>query len=147
MVLFESSVLLIGSKIFSSVINDTAAKIISVTETAIIHNHTDVHNVFTELDLDVRLEVINSLIKHIKDQNEAVHVCLESLLSIIGEINKTTNKIKIAQTEHREKYFNQWRTINVDDYIEEIKKQSKILDKRFDLLVSIVNLGDNNIIE
>ena len=57
------------------------------------------------------------------------------------------NKIKIAQEEHREKYFNDWRTIDVDEYIAEIKKQSELLDKRFNLLVNIVKFEDSNITE
>ena len=147
MVLLESSVLMLGGKIFSTLINDTASKIISVTETAIIHNHTDVHDIFTELDLDVRLEVINSLINHIKDENETIHICLKSILDVITEINKITNKIKLAQEEHREKYFNEWRAINVDEHILGLKKQSELLDKRFNLLVNIVRFEDSNITE
>ena len=79
MVLFESGVILIGGKIFSNIINDTSVKVVSIVETALIHNHTDVHELFTELDLDVRLAVINSLIKNIKKEqsNETVNICLK----------------------------------------------------------------------
>ena len=147
MVILESSVLMLGGKIFSTVINDTASKIINVTETAIIHNHTDVHDIFTELDLDVRFEVINSLINHIKDDNETIHICLKSILDVITEINSITNKIKIAQEEHREKYFNEWRTIDVDEYIVGLKKQSELLDKRFELLVKVMGFEDSDLTE
>ena len=147
MVLLESSVFLLGSKLFTTVINDTASKLINVTETAIIHNHTDVHEVFTELDLDDRLEVINSLINHIKDENETIHICLKSILDVITEINNITNKIKIVQEEHREKYFKDWRTIDVDEYIAEIKKQSELLDKRFELLVKVMGFEDSDLTE
>ena len=80
MVLFESGVIFIGGKIFSNIINDTSNKVVNILETAIIHNHTDVHKLFTELDLDVRLDVINSLIKNIKKENsnETVEICLKS---------------------------------------------------------------------
>ena len=148
MVLFESGVLLIGGKIFSTVINDTASKIISVTETAIIHNHTDVHELFTELDLDVRLAVINSLIKNIKKEqsNETVNICLKSLYDVITKINKITHDIDDIIEQHKQKYFSGWRQIDVDSQIDEVRKQSDLLDKRFSLLTNVIKF-DNSINE
>ena len=145
MVLLESSVFLLGSKLFTTVINDTASKLINVTETAIIHDHKDLHEVLTELDLDMRLSVINSLVNNIKHTgNDAVEICLKSILEVITNINNITDKIKIAQLEHREKYFNGWRAIDLDDYISEIIKQSELLEKRFGLFVNIIKFPDTN---
>ena len=140
MVLFESGVMLIGGKIFSNIINDTSSKVVNIVETAITHNHTDVHELFTELDLDVRLDVINSLISNMKkeDSNETVNICLKSLYDVITKINKNTHEIDDIFKQHKEKYFNAWRQIDVESQICEIRKQSELLDKRFSLLANIV---------
>ena len=145
MVLFESGVIFIGGKIFSNIINDTSNKVVNILETAIIHNHTDVHELFTELDLDVRLDVINSLIKNIKKEhsNETVDICLKSLYNAITKINKNTHEIDDIIKQHKEKYFNEWRQINVESQICEIRKQSVLLDKRFSLLTNIVKFYNN----
>ena len=65
MVLFESGIIMIGGRILSTIIGDTSTKVVSVLETALQFQHTDVHNVFIELDLEVRLAVIGSLINQI----------------------------------------------------------------------------------
>lgn len=148
MVLFESGVILIGGKIFSNIINDTSDKVVNIVETALVHNHTDVHQLFTELDLDVRLEVINSLIKNIKREhsNDTVNICLKSLYDVITKINKITHEIDGIIEQHKEKYFNEWRQIDVDLQINEIRKQSELLDKRFSLLTNVIKF-DNSINE
>lgn len=148
MVLFESGVILIGGKIFSNIINDTSVKVVSIVETALIHNHTDVHELFTELDLDVRLAVINSLIKNIKKEqsNETVNICLKSLYDVITKINKITHDIDGIIEQHKEKYFSGWRQIDVDSQIIDIQKQSDLLDKRFSLLTNVIKF-DNSINE
>ena len=148
MVLFESGVILIGGKIFSNIINDTSDKVVNIVETALVHNHTDVHQLFTELDLDVRLEVINSLIKNIKREhsNDTVNICLKSLYDVITKINKITHEIDGVIEQHKEKYFNEWRQIDVDLQINEIRKQSELLDKRFSLLTNVIKF-DNSINE
>ena len=140
MVLFESGVIFIGGKLFSNIINDTSNKVVNIVETALVHNHTDVHELFTELDLDVRLAVINSLIKHIKSEhsNETVNICLQSLYDVITKINKITHAIDTIIEEHKQKYFSGWRQIDVDLQIDEIRKQSDLLDKRFSLLINII---------
>ena len=144
MVLFESGVILIGGKIFSNIINDTSNKVVNIVETAIIHNHTDVHELFTELDLDVRLAVINSLIKDIKKEhsNDTIKICLKSLYDVITKINKITHEIDGIIEQHKEKYFSGWRQIDVDSQIDEIRKQSDLLDNRFSLLINIVKFNN-----
>ena len=54
MVLFESGLIMIGGRILSTIIGDTSTKVVSVLETALQFQHTDVHNVFVELDLEVK---------------------------------------------------------------------------------------------
>ena len=116
----------------------------NIVETALIHNHTDVHELFTELDLDVRLAVINSLIKNIKKEhsNDTVKICLKSLYDVITKINKITHEIDGIIEQHKEKYFSGWRQIDVDSEIDEIRKQSDLLDNRFSLLINIVKFNN-----
>ena len=142
MVLFESGVMLVGGKIFSNIINDTSVKVVNIVETALVHNHTDVHELFTELDLDVRLAVINSLIKNIKKEhsNETVNICLKSLYDVITNINKITHEIDDIIEQHKQKYFSGWRQIDVDSQIDQVRKQSDLLENRFSLLINIVNI-------
>ena len=152
MVLIEGGVLFLGGKIFSTIVNDTTETIVNIIETSLHHNHKDVHEVFTELDLDVRLNVINSLINHIsneiktnKDQSnkanhniEPINKCLEALYNVIKDINSNINLINKALQDHKQKYFSYWRHIDIDAYIDNARKLSDLLEKRFDLLVKVI---------
>ena len=137
MVLFESGMLIIGNKIMSTIINDTSNKAVSVIETAIIHEHTDVHQLFIELDLEVRLAVIESLIRSVNTEDDAVKLCIKALYDVITELNSNMKSIEESINEHKEKYFNSWRTLNLDDNIIRIKHNSELLEKRFTLFTDV----------
>ena len=61
---------------------------------------------------------------------------------MITKINKITHEIDSIIDEHKEKYFSGWRQIDVDSRIDEIRKQSDLLDNRFSLLINIVKFDN-----
>ena len=142
MVLFESGLIMIGGRILSTLIGDTSTKVVSVLETALQFQHTDVHNVFVELDLEVRLAVIGSLINQItKEQhNKPIEICLKAIHDITVDINSLSEDVEEKIQEHSEKYFNGWRSIDFDIEIGEIRKKSDLLEKRFEMLLNLLKV-------
>ena len=142
MVLFESGLIMIGGQILSTIIGDTSTKVVSVLETALQFQHTDVHNVFVELDLEVRLAVIGSLINQItKEQhNKSIEICLKAIHGITVDINGLIEGVEEKIQEHNEKYFNGWRSLDFDTEIGEIRKKSNLLEQRFDMLLNLLKV-------
>ncbi len=143
MVLFESGIIMLGTQIISNIINDTSTKVVSVLETSLVHAHEDVHKLLLELDLEVRLAVIGSLINHISDEhnkNESIKLCLKSVYDSITKISQEIHKIDEKIEEHKEKYFSNWRSVDFTNELQVIKFNSDILEKRFSLLVNIIKV-------
>jgi len=146
MVLFESGLIILGGQVFTNLIGDTSSKVVSVIESALQFQHTDIHEVLVELDLEVRLEVIGSLIKCITPEkhNEAIGISLQSIHKSITKIQEIMEQVELKIKEHSEKYFNSYRTLDFDREIKDIQQKSSLLEKRFQLLVDLMKIESNN---
>ena len=70
-------------------------------------------------------------------ENDPIQLCLFYLYDIVQEINNNLLDINNKITYHNTKWFNTWRTLNINSLIENLKINSQILDSRFDDLTRV----------
>ena len=115
--------------------------------------HNDFNNIIKELDLDFKLELIQSFldditnvlgpidesVTHIQTNiTKSLTVSLNYLNKIITEIHTLINTIKDKIEYHKTKYFNYYRTLDITQDLTKLKQDHDILMSRFDLIIKII---------
>lgn len=72
--------------------------------------------------------------------SDPIKLCLKYLCQNISIIHGLLQKINKKIIYHQSKYFHKWRVLDIDDEIKKIKKEMKIMEKRFQLLINLVRL-------
>jgi hypothetical protein len=123
------------------------------------HQNADVNVCIKSLDIERRLKMMNSVIKVISkraqnisdeqllylsqsvydsDQTEnPIALSLYYLKETIAAVNEDLNKIKEKVERHQTKWFNTWRTMNIEPLLDNLKQNSSLLDLRFNDLTKI----------
>ena len=57
-----------------------------------------------------------------------------------SEIHRLISEIDEKNREHRQKWFYKWRCLNVDGLLQDLKTETKILDKRFHDMIRIAKI-------
>ena len=97
----------------------------------------EIYKTIRELDIINRVELINSVLNKINDNDETITLA-------VGIINKTLSKMNLLLANvhnklkfHDTLWFKSYRQLKISRELEEIKIQSEILDKQFKLLLDI----------
>lgn len=131
------------------------------------YKNPDISSVIKELDVDRRLLLIQSVLNRIENTQTTNHqakmklndlektqifelvgaeadlrydpieLCLIYLHEIIQEIHNDLSKINGKIAYHHTKWFSSWRTLDLTNSINNLKINSKLLDRRFDDLTKI----------
>ena len=95
-------------------------------------------NKLEELDLEVKIEIIQSFIKNLDNiNNETLQICLKNINVIIEKIGKELQQIKDIKEEHKNKWFSDYRVPNYEDNFLNLQKYTNIFNQRIDLLFKI----------
>ena len=62
---------------------------------------------------------------------------------MIIRIREDLKQISIIIKNHKEKYFNSWRSVDVKEQLNNLQLHSELLDARYDLLVKTLNITTN----
>jgi len=102
-----------------------------------------IKNKIIQMDLNSKLEIIHSLIKELNEEKlkEFQKISLKSIEILIDEINKELIDINQKINYHNSKYFSSWRSINLDNNINQLNDHNILLDKRLDNLIKLLNLN------
>ena len=134
---------LVGSTLFAQSISDTSRKILDLVEN-LFHYDCSIQEVLTETDIQATLKTLDEFVKEIDEHNnKTLHIALENLNMIIEEIHTELNQISSDCEYHKTKYFSNYRKLDLSNYCNNIKKKSKVLDKRFNLLIQIIQINKN----
>ena len=152
------------------------------------HYHPYLQSVLNELDLKADLEVIESLLHQIKEDELAefeepeeseeseeseeleepeeleeleelddpinqigsskhcsrspIQICFKNVSEMISLIKVELENIQEEIKNHQNKWFASWRTPDYEEHIHNLKNHKKILDKRVNLLIKILNLRE-----
>ena len=130
------------------------------------NRNPDISKIIKELDIERRLHLIQAVLNIIDKEsknklagvklnnlektqifeivnseadleNDPIELCLVYLHEIIQEIHNDLTAINKKVAYHNTKWFYTWRTLNIESLLENLKINSKLLDKRFNDLTKI----------
>lgn len=122
------------------------------------HQNPDITLVLKRLDIERKLRLIESLLNlqpHrtiqrnpsgkeefviVERPTDPQELCLDSLSEIMAEINQDLTVIKKKADKHEQKYFKNWRTLNLKKELDQLEMDSTILNYRFEDLVKVSSL-------
>ena len=88
------------------------------------------------LDIVVKLKLAENIINIPVEKKTLVQTTLETDINdIIQNINILLNQINTKISEHALKWFNSYRTLQVNDDLEELETKCTLLDKRLKLII------------
>jgi hypothetical protein len=132
--------------------NDTSKQMFVKIWDILNEKHDDLKELIKSIDLDSRVELIESVIRDISDDmkihnispNHSLELALCQIKNIISDIHFDLNAIKSGIEYHKTLWFNYFRTPSYYKIIEKIKDDKKLLDSRFDNLVKVISLFKQN---
>jgi ATP-dependent RNA circularization protein (DNA/RNA ligase family) len=132
-----------GLTLVSSVTYNILQKTYEMTKSFVTQHHTHINEVVEEYDLYHRLELIGSMMKEVqKKQNfvfqETIHLTVVKINEVLQDINQVIERIAKKITDHQEKYFHTWRTLNYDKEIKKLKQLITLLNQRYQLFLNLL---------
>jgi hypothetical protein len=129
---------LVGKEILSQSVHNSTLGIFNGLNSMI--SDVDIKKIIKNLDIETKLNIINSFIKSMKDINLSEHIIISinSINEIIKEIETEINDINKEIIEHKSKWFYYLRKTNNLENINKLKTSVKILDYRFDILMKLL---------
>ena len=130
-------------------------------KTIYTHENPDVNKHIRELDLTRRIKLINTIIREIKIKSEKnleisrlnktdffndlntntdidpVQLCLAYIFETMKEIDRDLTSIENKIKYHKSKWFNNWRTLNIKNEMDNLTISSKMLENRFNDLLKV----------
>ena len=137
----------IGRHLVSKAINDSTTNIYS-SLSSIYYYSKSVEKIIKELDIENKLKTIETTCASLNEaalKSRSIDNCLEAIHEIILNIKCDLNIINKKLAKHKKKYFNGWRSINIQKYISNLEFHCGILDKRYALLANTITILNNNI--
>lgn len=95
------------------------------------------HNDIEILDIEFKLNLLTNWTKDSSNNSISTthNMIYNGIRDICNQLNKSIESINKKIKEHHEKWFHTYRTLYLDDEIENIKKYNKILNERLYLFV------------
>ena len=90
-----------------------------------------------DLDIELKLTIFLNWLnnpKNLDNRSDNFVLLYNNINNICMEIQNTLDKIKQEISYHNTKYFSYWRTLNINDMIESIKKNLDLIYNRILLL-------------
>jgi hypothetical protein len=105
-------------------------------------HHEPINDILSETDLISKLEIVQALIEdcsRIKNsQQQSLQKSLYHLSSVVNAIVILLQKIEDKIRYHQSKYFCNWRSLDYEKHMEDLKKNIKILDMRYHMFIEIM---------
>tara|TARA_B110001450_G_C17611239_1_gene477379 strand:+ start:107 stop:550 length:444 start_codon:yes stop_codon:yes gene_type:complete len=143
--LLISSSVLLGKEFVNQTITKTTNNIYGNIDAIIIDSSFEFKNLLDDLDITTKLDIINSFICNLKEDNKiyskTILKTLDYLIDIFKKIEKELDNIKLEITEHKKKWFHTFRTPKYKSLIHNLIKHLKILDNRFDTLLNLLKIN------
>jgi hypothetical protein len=141
---------LLGRQIMTQAISDASYSIYSSIG-EVFYYTTSVDKVLSELDIGNKIKTMELLCKDLtavtKSQGEKVHsretainFCLDNLHDMIIRIREDLRQISSIIKNHKDKYFTNWRSVDVKQQLYNLKLHSKLLDDRYDLFIKTLSV-------
>lgn len=137
---------LLGRQILTQAISDASYSIYSsIGEIFYYTNYVD--KSLCQLDIGNKVKTMELMCKDMakleKLNSESVNYCLENLHDMIVRIREDLKQINSIIKVHKDKYFNNWRSVDVKEQLSNLRIHTQLLDQRYDLLVKTLNITNN----
>ena len=138
-----------GTDIIIKTISFTASNIYYLTTKIISKSKSNkkinnLEQVEKELDLLETIKIYDSWVTELKNKKSeflnnspTIKISIEAINASLDDLHKILLIIDKKVHEHENKYFNKWKTLDLDEDINELKFKKKILDSRFEMLQKI----------
>jgi hypothetical protein len=149
----QLSNLTFATNLTHNLLSQTIHKSFSVIRKFVSTEHEQINDVLVENDLISTLEIIQALMDDIegvnKEQNnydicsgkKSIQKALTNLHFIVEEISKSLEKIDFKIKNHQGKYFHRWRTLNYESELNKLKKNIKLLNIRYQMLLEVIKVS------
>lgn len=118
------------------------------------HQNPDVVRFLRRLDVDHKIKIIGAMLKHfdhssdiefviISKNQHPIELALESLSQSLELIQKYLTILNDKLLRYNNKYFKQWRTLNIKEVMDDLELEMSILDQRYDMFIKISSLYFN----
>lgn len=135
---------LLGKELINSAIKDTAGTTYGMIQKFI--DHPDIYMVLTSLDTKALIERVEKTLNtiHIKE-NELNHenplcIVLNQIHQKMCDIIDNLSKIKYYASEDKKKWFRRVRKSSYTSYLEQLKVNHNILDKRISYFFELLKV-------
>jgi len=133
-------VTLISSNLVNSLVSSTVE--ILTSSASFIRHGTEsnkkilkIRNQIEEMDIKIKLELVKTLLETLS-KNSVTTVIENGLIDLISKIKSIVEWIDFEIDKHNLKWFASYRSISIDDKIEQLQHFIKILDGRIQLLMN-----------
>lgn len=140
---------LMGTDLIIAGITKSTTSIISGIQYLTSTNQQYVNEILNDIkntDLVFTVEIIEQFVKEQenKDVSASVKKALIGMNDILEEINAELKKIKEMVETHDRKMFSGWRSFDCDKNIDQIKKLSEVLNHRYNILIDLLKIPNQN---
>ena len=144
--LLITSSLLFGKEIVNQTITSTTKNIYIGIDNLMSTDDESFKNLIEKLDITSKLNIIHKFIDELTsiDQtnfSKTVELSLETLSEILKKIETEIEIINKEIIDHKNKWFYKLRTQNYKTMIDNLVNHLDILDKRFNMLVRILQVS------
>jgi hypothetical protein len=136
-------VTLIGSNVVNTLVSGTID--ILYNSASFVKNGTEsnkvietIKNDMAVLDIPIKLQLIQTLTEKAPN-NEITHIIEQGLSDLIFKIKSVIEWIEYEISKHNSKWFAGYRSISIEDKMNELRNIVKILDGRISLLLNSIN--------
>ena len=139
----ETGMLFLGKSVMLKGITETTTSIYNILQSSMISSHPDVQSTFDNLDLNARLEVIQSIVSNIHSDKTPIKIALKNLHDILKLTKVEIDTLQVKMKEHEEKYFSSWRNPDYFPLLDNLQKHSSLIDKRLEMLLDVVKINNS----
>jgi hypothetical protein len=140
-----ASSLLIGREVASQTISSTSSSIINRLGHINDNYGTDCEQLFTDLDIKFKIDIISSYISKIHDELMVascgtISKCVEFIKETLIEIEQNMQTLQNIKTDYDKQWFgNAISSSKFTTSFNNIKIKVIILDQRFDMLMKLIS--------
>lgn len=132
---------------FLQTISETSLQILNLVENGIISLSTDIDLFLKQEDIIVKIKILSSFLKLFDNKmndNNYISIMLKSINQNISIIHNQLVQIETKIKKHKTKYFSYIRPLYLTTEKNIIANENKIMMKRFELLVKILQINDKS---
>jgi len=127
-----------------NILSETTRSIYNGISGVVSHQNKEVNKILEEIDVITSTKIVNSIVDEVKKhhyKSQTFNLAVSSLLDILKKIDLEIEEINKDVVEHKEKWFNTWRTPAYVVRIERLRILKKNMDTRLQYLVDIIRIN------